>query len=1095
MSSLNFELFVIFLNPIPSFQYCKISSSPELLTSIDNVQPGLTDRKGNVLKQKKIQRVNLLKLYKSYSKKQLFYCLIYEVVIEMSIENENSNRFSPDKSNLADNKTLPQRPVTEGEIEEPTDRINAPTEEDFDNDRTAFENDSTKILPEASQVFSEELPAEDAAAPFRLRHVFVGILFLFVSGWLFFNIYYHVPFSSDHNLERAFEKGKVIYVVHKELRENDEIISINDVPWTEIKSFYETYYSLEPNEAFTLRVKRGGNLVDVELMTKPLPVDSLSEFYINGIVVPAIFLFVGLAVFLLKPNYQPAFLVSVAFILCSMMTVREYMWINVQALPLIPALWIKIGVAVRVTVLFLPFFLHLFLIFPERLKIVRRFPNFKKYVYVPYLIFVILPLFSTEVDSVFRDLLPIETVFIIVYGAMFLYLLAALTALLSGYRQINPVNRRRIRIMVAGVVIACIPALMMMLFNVVIVVSKGLYYSIFDNFGSFYRWLIFSSSTALIFIPLAFAYAIIQHRVIPVSFVLRRGVQYLLAKNALRILLVLPVLGIIWNIVSDPNRTLSQILFQNSLSFYLFITAAVIDGLLMRSRLNEWIDRRFFREQYNQEKILRELTEAVKESASLLKLSRLASSKIQLALHPENVYLFFRDDARQSDFSLGYTTTGANEHSSDLKIAADSRLLRFMQQQRGAVEFPTARTGELPDHEKNWLREMGANLLVPMHGTDGKLAGIFLLGEKLSEIPYTGRDKELLEILADQIALVHENLSLKDRMRREQKIKHQVLARFDAGQINLLQECPTCGRCFDREAINCDIDHSELTFSLPVERTIEDRYRLEKLIGRGGMGAVYEALDLRLNRRVAVKILSGAMFGNREALRRFEREAQTAGRLQHSNVVTVHDYGTLSTEGAFLVMELVTGESLRSIFHRQGTLKVETVKEWFSQILDGVEAAHKAGIIHRDLKPDNIIVERNRSGMEKLCILDFGLARLSGQDVETVKSVTIPGTIMGTLGYMAPEQLRGEKADERSDLFAVGVIIYEAIKGAKPFQAQSFHELVRVMDKKISFDFERQFNEFFEKALARDPEKRFPTAARMRQALREACSPPFRAIK
>lgn len=136
---------------------------------------------------------------------------------------------------------------------------------------------------------------------------------------------------------------------------------------------------------------------------------------------------------------------------------------------------------------------------------------------------------------------------------------------------------------------------------------------------------------------------------------------------------------------------------------------------------------------------------------------------------------------------------------------------------------------------------------------------------------YTSRDKQLLETRANQIALVHENLSLKDRVRREQQIKTEVLSRFDEGNINLLKECPRCGRCYDRNNKKCEADNTELIFSLPVERTIEDRYRLEKLIGKGGMGAVYEATDLRINRAVALKILSGASFGNREALRRFER--------------------------------------------------------------------------------------------------------------------------------------------------------------------------------------------------------------------------------
>ncbi len=417
------------------------------------------------------------------------------------------------------------------------------------------------------------------------------------------------------------------------------------------------------------------------------------------------------------------------------------------------------------------------------------------------------------------------------------------------------------------------------------------------------------------------------------------------------------------------------------------------------------------------------------------------------------------------------------------RLAADSLLLRFIHTRRGAVEFPFRDGEDLPRREREWLRSIGAELLVPMHGTDGKLAGFFSLSGKRSEIPYTQRDRELLETLANQIALVQENLSLKDRVRREQKIKTEILARFDAGDINLLKECPRCGKCFDRVVEKCDEDGAALTFTLPVEHTIENRYRLERLIGKGGMGAVYEATDTRINRRVAVKILSGAMFGNRNALRRFEREAQTAGRLQHPNIITVFDYGVLSTEGAFLVMELFRGESLRQVLEREGKLDAETIVAWFGQVLDGVEAAHKEGIIHRDLKPDNILVSRSENGAARLCILDFGLARLNERGI-AAQSLTVPGTVVGTFGYMPPEQLRGERTDERSDLFAVGVMIYEALYGEKPFRGKSYQELLRAMTSgELLPELDKRLTEFFEKSLAPEPAARFASAGEMKRIL------------
>ena len=155
------------------------------------------------------------------------------------------------------------------------------------------------------------------------------------------------------------------------------------------------------------------------------------------------------------------------------------------------------------------------------------------------------------------------------------------------------------------------------------------------------------------------------------------------------------------------------------------------------------------------------------------------------------------------------------------------------------------------------------------------------------------------------------------RISKERKIKREVLARLEDQAINLVKECPECGACFDSASEFCETDHNELTLSLPVERTIEGKYRLDRLLGKGGMGAVYEAMDLRLDRRIAIKIMLGSMFGDRTALRRFEREARASARLNHPNIITVYDYGVTGTEGAYLVMEMVSGVNMRSVIEQE----------------------------------------------------------------------------------------------------------------------------------------------------------------------------------
>ncbi|MDQ6787681.1 MAG: protein kinase [Acidobacteriota bacterium] len=942
------------------------------------------------------------------------------------------------------------------------------------------ETEPIKISTDSETEAAESVPDENALRPSKLRFALVSLFFLLVAISLVpgFGLLMGKGGGED-GWRPVFRNGHVMVSgiflprTAEKLQKGDEILSVNGQSVAD-KSRLDIMRMLDfaPGETQIYQIKRQGEEQprEVEFTTLPGSTLGLLPFLLSRTFLPVVFFVVAFLVFLLKPNDKQTLLLATAFALLG--KADSPTW---AASEIPDFFYYAEAVVFLFSALGFPLLLHLCLIFPEKSPMLRRFPGIKYLIYLPYLLLILPSYLLLELSHyAFRqfDFYNYLSVFSY-FPVHLLYLIAILLTLVLTYRRTSETSKRRIRIVVAGFACAIIPTLI-----------TGFIISPLMNFynyrGFFYYFADLFIYPFVVLMPITFAYAIVRHKVIPVSFVVRRGLQYLLAKNALRVLVALPILGVVWNIATNPNRTLSEILLNNSFAFYLFIALAVGFFLLMRSRISVWIDRRFFREQYNQEKLLRELIDDVKQSDSMPKMSRLVSSRIQSAIHPQSVYLFY-EDARQgaSDFSTGYTTS---DDSDNLKLAADSPLLRFMQKQRGAIDFPFAGDGDLPPRETAWLRSIGANLLVPMHGTDGKLAGFFSLGEKLSEIPYTGRDKELLETLANQIALVNENLILKDRVRREQRIKTEVLSRFDEGNINLLKECPTCGKCFDRNTEKCDEDGAELTFSLPVERTIENRYRLEKLLGKGGMGAVYEATDLRINRAVAVKILSGAMFGNRDALRRFEREAQTAGKLNHRNIITVFDYGVLSTEGAFLVMELVRGETLSEVLKRKGRLDAETVVAWFGQVLDGVEAAHKAGIVHRDLKPDNIFVTRcSEDESVRLCILDFGLARFN--EHEFADSVTIPGTVMGTLGYMPPEQLRGENVDERSDLFAMGVIIYEALRGEKPFAGKTYQEIMQSMSKEIIFDGREIFAKFFERSLEQNPVKRFASASEMKKNL------------
>ncbi len=214
-------------------------------------------------------------------------------------------------------------------------------------------------------------------------------------------------------------------------------------------------------------------------------------------------------------------------------------------------------------------------------------------------------------------------------------------------------------------------------------------------------------------------------------------------------------------------------------------------------------------------------------------------------------------------------------------------------------------------------------------------------------------------------------------------------------------------------------------------------YEIVALVGKGGMGEVYRARDPRLGRDVAVKVLRSSAAEDPERLARFEREARAASALNHPNILTIHDVG--SQEGRpYLVTELLEGESLREILDR-GPLQASKALEIATQIARGLAAAHERDLVHRDLKPANLFLTRD--GVVK--ILDFGLAKLRGpleevsSEASTMAAETADGVLLGTFGYMAPEQLRGEPADARTDLFAFGCVLYEMLSGRQAFQRDS----------------------------------------------------------
>ena len=228
-----------------------------------------------------------------------------------------------------------------------------------------------------------------------------------------------------------------------------------------------------------------------------------------------------------------------------------------------------------------------------------------------------------------------------------------------------------------------------------------------------------------------------------------------------------------------------------------------------------------------------------------------------------------------------------------------------------------------------------------------------------------------------------------------------------------------------------------------VGTVVAGRYRIERLLGSGGMGAVYCAEHVHMRKTVALKVLHKELAGVNEVVARFEREAIAASRIEHPNVAPATDFGKLDDGSFYLVLEYVDGKSLRELI-AEGPLAWERAVAIARQIVSALVAAHAAGIVHRDLKPDNVMLVAQQDGSERVKVLDFGIARvtLSSDAARDATHLTKVGAVMGTVAYMSPEQALGDEVDERTDLYALGVIIHEMISGRVPFDADSAAQIL-----------------------------------------------------
>jgi serine/threonine-protein kinase len=512
-------------------------------------------------------------------------------------------------------------------------------------------------------------------------------------------------------------------------------------------------------------------------------------------------------------------------------------------------------------------------------------------------------------------------------------------------------------------------------------------------------------SVLLIALPCAFAYAIIAQRLFDIRILVRLGFRHALARRSILVLVPALLAGLVVDLLLHGDRPLVDILWQRGWA-YLALVGVAAAAYRYRTGWLASIDRRFFRERYDAQQIFTQMIQDVRTGGQLDVVAARTVSRMSMAFHSSFVALLVREPHHDDFYALSATPERSVPH-----LTKDSTVVGLVRVIGKPVDFANAPdwlVDHLSDDDFVALHADGIELVAPIvTSAADRREAMLVFGAKRSEEPYSREDRELVAAIADSLAMLVQPPSVE----------------VDAEQG--LAECPQCGVCESTNATRCAEDGSPLT-RVALPRVLGGRYTIQRRLGRGGMGAVYQARDAALERLVAVKVIRDEMFGSPDAADRFRREALFAASFTHPNVVTVHDFGIAAHGRGYLVMELLMGATLREAL-RQGPWSASRTLQVMRGVCLAVDEAHRRHLIHRDLKPENIFLVRD----DVPKVLDFGIA----------KSVVVGGAasfdtatnvVIGTLDYMSPEQRCSGIASPSWDVWAIAVIAYEMLNGEAP---------------------------------------------------------------
>jgi len=853
------------------------------------------------------------------------------------------------------------------------------------------------------------------------------------------------------------------------IQSGDQVISVNGQQIATIVDWMAHRMNFEASRPTAIRVLRGTETLDLTMVVRGRIWDQWTDTRRASNVIFLAYKLITLAIGLFVVFNRPRDFVSRlgGWVLVVMATVFEaFQWglsAATRASPLfvaVPVMLVYVSAAFRT-----PLLAAFFSLYPKRLFVNRwLWAGF----WVGPIIATVYALYlfgRTVYDPSHLTALTPSWVLVVFGVQSLVYLGAVLVVLpLSYWKLETTTDRRRFRVLVFGALVAMVFYLPRVIGTALINLSPG-FYRFFDS-----PYVDMACALGMLIFPMSFAYAILKQRLFDVRVIIRQGVQYALARRALLAIPLVAIGLLVGTVVAQGKQPLFSVLKTHAGS-YVAIAALAALASTQRQKWLSALDRRFFRDKYDARQLFREIVEDIRRAENLEEVAPQVVGRVAEALHTQGCGLLVRKPGE----SVYRIVAAAPAGSLSTDLPATNKLIPLVRMLECPVPITQAGTGwvgqQLPQVDKDFLQKARIELLVPVALKEGSTEALLVLGAKLSEEPYSKEDTALLENVAGALALL-------------------LMRGIALSPGRAFEECPICGMCYDTGTTRCSKEGTALVL-VATPRMLAARYRLDKKMGHGGMGKVYRATDMSLNREVAVKMIRDEFFADHKAIEKFRQESQVTGSLAHPNVVTVYDFGVEAGQRVFLVMELLEGITLRQEMRTKQRWDAARALQLFEGICAGVGAAHARGLIHRDLKPENIFLSR-KDARELVKITDFGIAKSMPQSADETRD-TITGVVVGTMKYMSPEQLRGRLPSPRWDLWALAVIAYEGLCGCAPFVGDD-SETLRNAILAVNFppvtellpDAPGQWQAFFESAFAREEEQRAKSVAEFWKELR-AC--------